>query len=186
MANRNVRILNLSRSPLGIGPKNIPAAKGNPTPTVVDLMDGKTRKNLAELGDRVAILGAEAAVQTVVVPLVAVDTAGGAFSWQNPTGKRIHVQRLDLDVTTIATAAGTISVGSTPTSAVTSSANLLDTLDVHSGTGLFSSTDDTDNGTAGKAKGQMVAAGKWVNGSRASGALAGLVGNALITYVVAE
>lgn len=118
------------------------------------------------------------------VALAAVDTGGGVFSWQNPEGADIFVYRVDLDVTTAATGACTVDVGTTTSSATTSSDTLLDGLDVHTGTGFFSSTDDTDNGTNGVAKGQRLAAGKWVTGSKASGASAGIVGTAIIQYVV--
>lgn len=115
------------------------------------------------------------------VALAAVDTAGGCFSWANPEAGAIAVGRIELDVTTIATAAGTLSIGAQVTSAVTSSANLIDTLDVHSATGLFNNT--ADAGTLGKSH-QRLAAGGWVTGSKASGALAGLAGSIYIHYTV--
>ncbi len=125
----------------------------------------------------VAAMGGIAKVAKVA--LAAVDTAGGAFSFVNPEAGAIVVNRVTLDVTTIATSAGTISVGSTAASGTTSSANLIDTLDVHSATGTFDNVGD--GGTLGKAR-QKVAAGKWVTGSKASGALAGLVGFVYIEY----
>lgn len=115
------------------------------------------------------------------VSLAGVDTAGGAFNWMNPEAGDIVVTRLLLDVTTIATGAGTISVGTTTVSAATSSANLIDTLDVHTATILADNV--TDKGSLGKSR-QRLAAGGWVTGSKASGALAGLVGNAYIEYIV--
>jgi hypothetical protein len=112
--------------------------------------------------------------------LAAVDTAGGALSWQNTTGRDVMVTRALLNVTTKSTGAGTISVGQTATNGTTSSANLLDTLDVGTAAGLFSNLKNP--GTLGKAD-QLVASGKWVTGSKASGGLAGLVGYAYICYV---
>ena len=118
----------------------------------------------------------------VIVRKVAlgVGTAGGGvFSWLNPEAGAIIVTKIELDVTTVATAAGTVSVGTTTVSATTSSANLIDTLDVHSATGVF--TNQVNGGTNGKTV-QRLASGGWVTASQASGAVAGLVGNAYIHY----
>lgn len=112
--------------------------------------------------------------------LNAVDTAGGALSWQNTTGRDVMVCGVLVNITTKSTAAGTLSIGQTPTNGTTSSANLIDTLDVGTAAGLFDNV--TDKGTNGKSR-QLVAAGKWVTGSKASGALAGLVGNVYLLFV---
>lgn len=182
---RNVLVLNLDRVNRGIGPVNLKPAKGNPRASVVDLEDGKTRKNLKELGDTLVVLGEEKVARTDVVALKNTSAAaGGVFAWQNPTGKRIVVKEVALDVTTQSTGACTLDIGTTATSAATLSDTLLDGISVAT-TGLFSSTDATDKGTNGSAKGRTLAADKWVTASQASGAVAGLVGNALITYVVA-
>lgn len=116
------------------------------------------------------------------VALTATDTGGGVLTWQNPTGASIIVTRVLLDVTTKATGACTIDVGTTAVSATTSSDNLMDGLDVGTATGLFSNTSDA--GSNGKAQ-QKLASGKWVTGSMASGAAAGIVGNATILYHLA-
>lgn len=121
-------------------------------------------------------------VHVAKVALAALDTGGAALSWQNPEGVAIIIDRLELDVTTVTTGAGTISVGTTATNGTTSSANLIDTLDVNAATGLFDNI--TDKGTLGKSR-QKLASGKWVTGSKASGALAGLVGFAYIHYHLA-
>lgn len=119
--------------------------------------------------------------KTVKVPLHAgVDTGGGIFSFKNPESAAIVVERVVLDVTTVATAACTVSVGQTATNGTTSSANLIDTLDVHTAAGAFDNIDN--HGTNGKGH-QRVAVGNWVTGSTATGASAGLVGNAYITYI---
>lgn len=119
------------------------------------------------------------APKIAIVPLAAVDTAGGALSWANPEAGSIIIHRVVVDVTTKSTGAGTLSVGTTAVSGTTSSANLLDTLDVGTAAGTFDNV--SEGGTLGKAR-QKLAAGKWVTGSKASGALAGLVGNAYIHY----
>lgn len=120
-------------------------------------------------------------VQVAKVKLNAVDTGGGVFAWKNPENSAIIVERVDVDVTTAATAACTLEVGTTATSATTASNNLIDGLDVHTATGSFDNV--TDHGTAGKTR-QSLAVGKWVTGSVASGASAGLVGFAYIHYIL--
>jgi hypothetical protein len=119
--------------------------------------------------------------KTVKIALVAADAAGGALAWQNPEAGSILVTGVVLDITTKSTGAGTISVG-TAANGTTASANLIDTLDVGTAAGLFDN--NTDKGALGKTR-QKVAAGSYVTGSKASGALAGLVGNAYITYIPA-
>ena len=129
--------------------------------------------NLVKNADRI--------VKVAKVPLAAVDTGGGVFSWQNDEGASIIVQRIILDVTTKTTGACTIDVGTTAVNATTSSDNLIDGLDINAATGVFDNI--TDKGDNGKSK-QKLADGKWVTASKASGASAGLVGFAYIEYVV--
>jgi hypothetical protein len=119
------------------------------------------------------------AKRVMKVPLAALDTGGAALSWVNPHSFAVIIHRVTLDITTKSTGAGTISVGTTAVSGTTSSANLLDTLDVGTATGTFDNI--TDKGTNGKSR-QKLAVGAWVTGSKASGALAGLVGSAYIEY----
>lgn len=122
------------------------------------------------------------AVRVERVALAASDAAGGVFAWQNPHENPVIIQRVDLYVTTVATAACTLDIGSTATSAATSSDNLIDGVDVNAATGVFDNI--TDKGTNGKSR-QLLASGKWVTASKATGAAAGLVGYAFITYLVA-
>ena len=123
-------------------------------------------------------------VKVAKVALAAADTEGGVFSWQNNEGASIIVQRVILDVTTAASAACTIDVGTTDTSATTSSNNLIDGLDVHSAAGVFDNIEDNGGAEGSGATKQKLANGKWVTASKASGAAAGLVGFAYIEYVV--
>ena len=113
--------------------------------------------------------------------LAAVDTAGGLFSWQNPEGKSIFVTRVLLDVKTPSSGACTADVGTTATSGTTLSDNLIDGASLATAAKLLDNLGDA--GTNGKTK-QKLAAGKWVTGSVASGASAGLVGDAYIEYFV--
>lgn len=114
--------------------------------------------------------------------LAAADTGGGVISWQNTEGQSIIITRVVIDVTTVATGACTIDIGTTATSGTTSSDTLLDGLDVNSATGTFDNVND--GGTNGKAR-QKLASAKWVTASKASGAAAGLVGTFYIEYLLA-
>lgn len=127
------------------------------------------------------IANADRVPKVAKVALAAVDTGGGIFAWQNDESSSIIVIRVGLDVTTAATAACTVDVGTTATSATTSADNLIDGLDVNAAAGVFDNI--TDKGTNGKSR-QKLAAGKWITGSKASGASAGLVGYAYIEYIV--
>ena len=115
------------------------------------------------------------------IALAAVDTAGGVFAWQNDESASIIVTGLFLDVTTASTGACTLDCGTTAVSATTKIDNLIDGLDVNSATGVFDNI--TDKGTSGVSR-QKLATGKWVTGSVASGASAGIVGFAYIRYIV--
>jgi hypothetical protein len=120
--------------------------------------------------------------RTVKVALVASDVAGGVFAWKNPEIGSIIITKIITDVTVVATGACTLDIGTTAVNAGTLSDNLLDGIDVHTAIGLLGLADGAD--ANGKAQ-QKLAAGKWVTGSKASGATAGLVGNVHITYHVA-
>lgn len=117
------------------------------------------------------------------IPLAsAADTGGAVFGWQNDEGQSIIITRILLDVTTKSTDAATLDVGTTATNATTSSDNLLDGLDVGTAAGLFS---NLKNPGSNGVPDQKLASGKWVTASRASGAVAGMVGSAYIYYILA-
>lgn len=103
--------------------------------------------------------------------LTAADTAGGMVSYQNNFANDLVITFAYLDVTTVASAACTVSVGETATNGTTLSSNLISGQDVHSATGLFNSG----------AKTIAWPIGKWVTASVASGASAGIVGVLVVT-----
>ncbi len=119
-------------------------------------------------------------IKTARVALAAADTGGGVFSWVNPETTAIIVTTVLLDVTTQTSGACTVDVGMTATSATTSADNLIDGRSLASAAGTYDNIED--QGTNGTSR-QKVAVGKWVNGSVASGASAGLVGYAYISYL---
>jgi hypothetical protein len=142
----------------------------------------KFSENMKFLDLRRLTFGSTAqAAKVARVPLGVVTTGGGVFSWQNPEGARIVIDRVVLDITTQSTGASTIDIGATVTSATTSADNLID--------GVSGATAGTlDNvlnaGTNGRSR-QALASGGWVTASQATGAVAGLVGNAYIHYYIA-
>lgn len=114
------------------------------------------------------------------VALSAIDTGGGVLSWANPESGSIIITRVVIDVTTKATAACSIDVGTTAVSATTSSDTLMDGVDVGTAAGTFDNIED--QGTNGTSR-QKLATGKWVTASvSGGGASAGLVGYAYIEY----
>ena len=113
--------------------------------------------------------------------LAAVDTAGGLFSWKNPETSDILVEHVALVIGTKTTGACTADVGTTAASATTLSDNLIDGKDINAAAGTFTNLESA--GTNGKS-GQRLATGKWVTGSVASGASAGIVGTYEIYYRV--
>lgn len=94
------------------------------------------------------------------------------------------ILRVLLDVTTVATAACTVDIGYTATTATTSSDTLLDGVDVNAAVALFDSMNAALDAGA-NAKAQKAASGKWITADSASGDATGLVANAYIFYVLA-
>jgi len=119
-------------------------------------------------------------MKKVTGALAAVDTGGGIFAWANPEAGAILVTHVVLNITTKTTGACSIDVGTTATSATTSSDTLIDGKDIAAATGIF--TNDESVGTNGKPF-KRLASGKWVTGSVVSGgASAGLAGTYEIYY----
>ena len=114
----------------------------------------------------------------VRVPLAAVDTAGGLFSWANPAPLELLVTSAILHVTTASTGACTVDMGVAAT-ATTSSDDLIDGVSVAT-TGQFNNVDN--KGTNGFSV-RDLDAGQFVTGSVASGSAAGIAGYALIRFV---
>lgn len=120
---------------------------------------------------------------------VAIKTIAGAdldaasLNWQNTHSGAVEIVRAVLDVTTAATGACTVDIGTTATSATTSSDNLIDGKDVNAAAGSFDNVDD--KGTNGKAT-QRLASGKWVTINEASGSAAGLAAKLILEYILLD
>lgn len=118
--------------------------------------------------------------KTVKVALTAATTtaAGGVLKWANPEDVSILVTRVIFDVTTKSTGAATLDVGYN-LAGDTSDDTLMDQLDVGTAAGTF---DNIENqGAHGVATVKMASGGYIV--ATASATVAGLVGNAYITYL---
>lgn len=114
------------------------------------------------------------------VALGHADTGGGVLSWANPEADSILITKIVFDVTTGSTGECTLDVGTTATSATTSSNTLMDGINVATA-GVFDNiTNKGENGTSL----QKLAAGKWVTATKASGSAAGLKGYAYIEYIL--
>lgn len=125
---------------------------------------------------------ASGAYKTAKVALNGTTIHGGVQAWQNPEAGSIVVTEVVVVVSTVATAAGDLDVGTTATGATTASDNLIDGVDVHSATGAFDN--NTDKGSNGKTR-QRLAAGKWVTFSDDGvGDVSGMVAAAYISYVI--
>lgn len=110
-------------------------------------------------------------------PVAAVAAAAGALSVLNPEGVDLIIDNVTLDVTTKATAACTLAIGTAATSV--SANNLMDAVDVGTAAGLFDLV--TNHGTAGKTK-QLWLAGNFLTVSQGTGAIAGLVATLNVHY----
>ena len=122
------------------------------------------------------------ALKCAKASLGSADTAGGILAWQNPESSAIVVVRLVIDRTTKSTGACTADFG-TAADGTTSADNLLDGVDAGAAAGVEDNIED--KGTNGKARQRLDAKGgttDYVTGSKATGAAAGLVGNAYIFY----
>lgn len=122
------------------------------------------------------------ALKCAKLALGAADAAGGIVAWQNPESSAVVVVRVVVDVTTKSTAACTADFGAV-NDGVTSADNFIDGLDV--GTATVAADNIDDKGANGKSKQRLDAKGgtkDFITGSKATGAAAGLKGNAYIFY----
>ena len=110
------------------------------------------------------------------IPLTGgTDTGGGLGAWQNTTGYPVFAGVvLYVPTAGLATAACSAEVGMTATSATTAATNLITSQDVHAAqVAVWSAI----------ANWQIVANGKWITVSTASGASAGLAGTLYVAFI---
>lgn len=113
------------------------------------------------------------------VALAAGEGAGGILGLANPEGVDLIITRLVLDVTTKSTGICTVDAG-VAANGTTSNDTLIDGLDV--GTAAILADNVENQGTNGLAV-KKWGASQYLTISKATGAAAGLVGNAYIEYV---
>jgi hypothetical protein len=151
---------------------NVDARDGIPDLAAGSKVDGSVIVTKSDAGNYVQ--------KTVKVALTAATdtTVGGVLKWANPETVSIIVGRVIFDVTTKSTGAATLDVGYNA-AGDTSADTLMDGLDVGTAAGVF---DNIENqGTNGKSTAKMASGGYIV--ATASATVAGLVGNAYITYI---
>ena len=158
----------------GTWPTNTPIAQG---PFMVAL--GAAIPQVDAVNSLVGTVPPDRITKIAKVALAALDTGGGVLSWLNPEATGIIITKLIVDVTTKSTGACSVDAGTTTVSAITAADNLIDGLDVGTTAGTFDTIDQA--GANGKARAKL-AAGGWLTISKDSGAAAGLVGFAYVSY----
>ena len=118
-------------------------------------------------------------VRTARVTMTAATGAGGALAWQNPTGGRIIVTSLVIDITTASGSTTTIDAGVAADG--TTSADTLIDRKTTAAAAVISSIND--GGTNGKAA-QALTSSQFVTGS-ITGTIGSFAGVAYISYVPA-
>jgi hypothetical protein len=127
--------------------------------------------------------GAGAELKRVVVPVNGTTlhaAANGILNlFTNPEPGSILITRAILAVTTVATGACTIDIGTNATT-LTTSDNLIDGADVNTAAGVFDNT--VSGGTNGKG-GQVLATGKFVTIDEKTGDATGMVATFTLEYI---
>lgn len=118
-------------------------------------------------------------VAKVALAGVAATTGGALFSWANPEGQSIIIQRLLIDITTKSTGAANVSFG-VAANGTTSSANLIDT---YAAGGTEKVVDNHVDGSTNGKFNQKMTATQYLTGT-GSATTAGLVGSVYIEYII--
>lgn len=109
---------------------------------------------------------------------------GGVIAWQNPEAVSILILDVRLAVTTVSTGACTLDIGTTATSATTTSDNIFDGLDATTTAPVYYSMSDASLDTATNIGIKPLAAGKWVTIDEKTGDATGLVGVLYVEYIL--
>lgn len=123
-------------------------------------------------------VGQIGAPKLAVVSLLGTSIHARVSSWALP--ENALIKQVTLYVSTVATAAATLSIGYTATSAITAANNLITGLDVNAATGVFDSV--TDKGASGVPEGVIGLKSKWITISETSGDTTGMVATLYILY----
>lgn len=133
-------------------------------------------ENIRHLGTPVGRAGEFERVHSIKRALTASDAAAGVLSLKNATGRPLYVRALVLRITTKATGACTLDAGIAATEALDD--DLIDGLDVGTAAGIFDNVQDS--GINGGKRGRLWDKDEFLTISKATGATAGLVGQAII------
>lgn len=112
-----------------------------------------------------------------------IHAASGFAAWQNPEAGDIYILDAHLAIETASTGAGTIDVGTTAVSAVTTSDNIFDGVDANATAPAYYSMRTAALDTGANVEIKKLAAGKWVVIDEKTGDLTGMVGVLFIKYV---
>ena len=108
----------------------------------------------------------------------------GFASWQNPESTTIVITDVVLIITTVSSGACTIDIGTTATSAVTTSDNIFDGIDATAAAPVVYTMRNDALDAAANVNAKDLATGKWITIDEASGDAEGLRGVLYISYYV--
>lgn len=109
---------------------------------------------------------------------------GGVIAWTNPEAGSIIILNVHLAVTTVSTGACTLDIGTTATTATTTSDNIFDGIDATTTAPVYYSMSDAALDTGANIGIKPLATGKWVTIDEKTGDATGLVGVLYIEYVL--
>jgi hypothetical protein len=112
-----------------------------------------------------------------------IHAASGFAAWQNPEAGDILILDAHLVTSVVSTGAGTIDVGTTPTSATTTSDNIFDGIDAAAAVPAYYSMRNDALDSAANVEIKALATGKWVTIDEKTGDLTGFVGVLYIKYI---
>jgi len=107
----------------------------------------------------------------------------GLTAWQNPESGTIIITNVQLYATTVSSGASTIDVGTTATSATTTSDNIFDGLDGTTTAPVLYSMVDPALDSAANVNPKTLASGKWITVDSKTGDLTGFVGDLYVYYI---
>jgi hypothetical protein len=110
--------------------------------------------------------------------------SGGVIAWTNPETTDILIINAYLVITTVSTGACSLDVGTTPTSATTTSDNIFDGIDATATVPAIYSMRNASLDSAANVEAKVLASGKWVTIDEKTGDATGLVGTLFIEYVL--
>jgi hypothetical protein len=112
----------------------------------------------------------------------AIAAASGFAAWQNPESGDILIDEVILHVTTVSSGACTFDIGTTAVSAVTTSDNIFDGLDMTVSAPVIYAMRDASLDSGANIGVKTLASGKWITIDEKSGDAEGAVGTLFVYY----